>query len=135
MYLLLVCFSWFEMNLKPLRLLQWTHHRKEIPSIEWTPDLIRIFNKRKKGITSPPVLTRYDSDRHIFLKSDWSAEGMGYILHQPDNGIESKTASLKLSETGECDFYLTLKGPRLRLLCFNSRSNRPYEKQLSFLCR
>ena len=123
------CFSpWFEINLKSLRLIQRTYHRKVIPSKEWTPDLIRLFDKCKKGITSSPVLARHDSDKPIFLKTDWSAEGMGYILLQPDDSIQSKAASLKLSTTGECDFDLTLKGTRLRPVCFNSRANRPYEK-------
>ena len=31
-------------------------------------------------------------------------------------------------ETGVCDFDLTLKSPRLRPVCFNSRSNRDYEE-------
>ena len=53
---------------------------------------------------------------------------MGYILLQPDDSIQSKAASLKLATTGECDFDLTLKGPRLRPVCFNSRANRDYEK-------
>ena len=52
---------------------------------------------------------------------------MGYILLQPDDSVESKTTTVKLLQTGECDFELILKGPRLRPVCFNSRSNRSYE--------
>ena len=89
------CFSpWFEINLKPLHLPQWTHHRKEISSNEWTLDLIRLFNKCKKGTTSSPVLARYDSDKSNFLMMDWSVERMGYIFLQPDDSIESQATSL-----------------------------------------
>ena len=74
------CFSpWFEINLKPLHLPQWTHHRKEISSNEWTLDLIRLFNKCKKGTTSSLVLARYDSDKSNFLMMDWSVERIGSI--------------------------------------------------------
>ena len=51
------CFSpWFEINFKPLHLLQRQHHRKDIPEKLWTPELIKIFDKYKKGITFSPVL-------------------------------------------------------------------------------
>ena len=63
----------------------------------------------------------------MFLKADWSVEGMGYILLQPDDSKEANDASIKLPETGECDFDMSLKGPRLRPVCFNSRSNKLYE--------
>ena len=118
---------WFEINLKPLRALQRRHHMKDILQVEWTPDLVKLLNKCKKGITSSPVLVRYDSDKPVFLKTDWLTEGMGYILLQPYDSVESKAATVKLLQTGECDLKLTLKGPRLRPVCFNSRSNRSYE--------
>ena len=123
------CFPpWFEINLKPLRLLQRLHHRKDIPEASWTHVLRTLFDKCKKGITSPPVFARYDSDKPVFLKTDWSAEGMGYILMQPDDSATSKDATIKLLETGVCDFDLTLKSPRLRPICFKIRSNRDYEE-------
>ena len=107
---LYACFSpWFEINLKPLRKFQRLHHRKVIPSTVWKPDLIQLFNKCKKNITSSLVLARYDSDKPVFLKTDWSAEGMGYILLQPDDSVEAHAASIKLAETGECDFDKSLE--------------------------
>ena len=72
-------------------------------------------------------MARYDSDKPVFLKTDWSAEGMGYILMQPDDSDNSKATTINFLETGVCDFDLTLKSPRLRPICFNFRSNKDYE--------
>ena len=73
---LLVLSPWFEINLKPLRLLQCTHHRKEIPSNEWTPDLIRLFNKCKSVSLPHPFLqgviaTRLSFWRRIGQRREW----------------------------------------------------------------
>ena len=126
---LYACFPpWFGISIKPLRFLQRLHHRKDIPEASWTPELQTIFDKCKKGITSSPVLVRYDSDKPVFLKTDWSAEGMGYILMQPDDSVPSKDATIKILERGVCDFNLTLKSSCIRPVCFNSRSNRDYEE-------
>ena len=98
------CFSpWFEINLKPLRLLQRLHHRKDIAAASWTPEIRKIFDKCKKGITSSPVLARYDSDKPVFLKTDWSTEVMDHILMQPDDSATSKGVTIKILEKGVCD--------------------------------
>ena len=47
---------------------------------------------------------------------------------QFDDSAASKDATIKLLETGVYDFDLTLESPRLRPVCFNSRSNRDYEE-------
>ena len=114
------CFSpWFDINLKSLRVLNRSHHRKDIPRVEWTTDIVNLFDKCKKSIIFTPVFTRYDSAKYFFLKIDWSAEGIGYILLQPDNSIESMAVTMKLLETRECNFELTIHEPRLRPVCFN----------------
>ena len=87
------------MNIKPLRVFQRLRHRKDIPTAEWKPDLIRLFDKCKKNIASSPVLVRCDSEKPVFLKMDWSTEGMEYILFQPYDSTVAKDVSIKLSET------------------------------------
>ena len=45
--------------------------------IAWTPDIVSRFEELKVTITSSPVLDRFDPLKPTFLKTDWSAEGMG----------------------------------------------------------
>ena len=57
--------------------------RKEIPLMAWPPDLIKLFEDMKKCITSMPILARFNPTKPVFLKIDWSVEGMDWILMQP----------------------------------------------------
>ena len=56
----------------------------------WTTTLIESFNKLKKGLTYSPVLAIFDTGKPTFIKTDWSAEGMGWILMQPVYDEESQ---------------------------------------------
>ena len=38
------------------------------------------FDTCKSNLVSSPLLLRYDSSNLVFLKTDWSATGIGYIL-------------------------------------------------------
>ena len=49
----------------------------------WNPQLITLFYELKHGVTSSPVLTRFDPDKPTFLKADWIPEGMVWIMIQP----------------------------------------------------
>ena len=70
----------------------------------WSPDLITLFQDVKVCIMSSSVLVRFDPVKLAFLKTDWSAEGMVYILIQPSTD-ESSTKSVKiLRDGGACLF-------------------------------
>lgn len=112
----------FEITLKPLRALERQYRRKNIPASAWTQELQSLFQDFKELIISSPLLARYDPTKPTFLKTDWSAYGMGWILCQPDDSPLSLKAITKLQSTGECDFDLTMKGPRLRPIAFGSRA-------------
>ena len=81
-----------------------------------------MFVSLKTSITSSPLLVRFDSTTPLFLKTDWSSTGMGYILMQPDDSADAQVATTKLSDKNECDFDLSLDGTCLRPILFNSRS-------------
>ncbi len=117
-----------EIKLKPLRALERKFRRKSIPLIAWTTQLTTLFTEMKQAITSSPVLARFDMSKPIFLKTDWSASAMAYILMQPDDSNESILALKKLNTSGECDFDLSLEGPRFRPIAFGSRSCTDTEK-------
>ena len=61
-------------------------------------------------------------------QKDWFAGGMGYILMQPENSLESIVAIETLQSTGEFHFDQTLSGPRIMPVLFNSCSNLVHEK-------
>ena len=65
------------------------YYRKTIHMMAWTPDLISLFEELRVTITSSPVLARFNPLKPTFIKTDWSAEGMGWILMQPADDIES----------------------------------------------
>ena len=102
---------WFEVCIKPLRLLERHHHRKPIPCNLWTPPLLLLWEELKIGITSSPCLARYDSSKPCFRKTDWSALGMGWILMQSDDSDASVQALHLLCTEGLCNFDVTMSGP------------------------
>ena len=67
----------------------------------WTPSLIQIFCDCKTHFVTSPLLLRFDSSRPTFLKTDWSAGGMGYILMQPDDSSDSIAEMKHLADTSE----------------------------------
>ena len=68
--------------------------------IAWTPALIKLFEDIKVCVTSSPVIARYDPSKPTFLKTDWSAQRMGWILMQPADDAETIAASKLLLKTG-----------------------------------
>jgi hypothetical protein len=62
------------------------------------------------------------------LKTDWSAEGFGSILMQPDDSPASIAATTRLLEDGICDFDVTMGGARLRPIRFDSRKCTEQER-------
>ena len=68
-------FPWFETNIKPLRKLQRSYYRKDIPIVGWTSLSIKLFCDCKTYLITSPLLLRVDSSRSTFLKTDWSAKG------------------------------------------------------------
>ena len=114
------CCPWFETNIIPLHKLQRTFHRQPIPILSWNPTLINLFNDYKNYLVTSPLLLRYDSSKPAFPKTDWSADGMGYILTQVDDLPQSVAAIQLLKDKGEYTFDLSLDGPRLRPVFFGS---------------
>ena len=84
----------------------------------WTPYLIKLFEGLKVVITSSPLLSRFDSQKPTLLKADCIVEGMGCILIQTSNDIESTTATEHLLKTVECKFDRTKHGARIQPISF-----------------
>ena len=119
---------YMEMRLKPLRALYRKYLRKDIPLMAWSPDLVQLFHDIKVMITSSPLLARFNTAKPVFLKTDWSAAGMAWILMQPDDSEASIAATKVLLETGINQFDVTMDGPRLVPVRFGSRACLDKEK-------
>ena len=107
-----------EIRLKPLRKMVKKFYRKSIPALAWSAKLASLFTDLKKSRTSSPVLAQFDPLKLIVLKTDWSSEGMGWILMQPVDDEKSTRAATTLKETGKCLFDLTKNGARLKPVAF-----------------
>ena len=118
-----------EIRLKPFRAMIRKYFRKTIPPLAWTQNLIQLFHEIKLCITSSPVLSRYNPDKPTFIKTDWSAEGMGWILMQPADDEQSIAASMTLSSGGKCLFELSKNGARLQPIAFGSRACTGLERK------
>jgi hypothetical protein len=75
----------------------------------------------KKAVTNNPCLAHYDSSLPTFLKTDWSAVGMSYVLMQPADDPSSKRALEILQTGGQNTFDELMTGARLRPVRFGSR--------------
>ena len=67
-----------------------------------------------KLITSSPILAHFDPTEPVFLKTDWSAEGMACIPTKPDDDEESEKPENNIVTTGEYDFDLDKNGESLQ---------------------
>ena len=85
----------------------------------WTPQFM-LFSELKHGVTSYPVLTRFDPDKPTFLNIDWISVLMSCIIMQPSTDKESHHASTVLKDTGTCFFNLLPNGTRLQPIAFGS---------------
>jgi hypothetical protein len=110
------CCPWLDLKLKPLQCLIQLYYRKLISVSLWTPELHLLFNEVKVGITSSPCLACYDCAKPIFLKMDWSADGFGSILMQPEDSPGSVAAPTRLLEEEICNFDVAMGGACLRSL-------------------
>jgi hypothetical protein len=90
-----------------------TYSRRAIPDEDWTDEHTVLFASMKLALTSYPLLARFDSSKSVFLKTDWYAAGMGFILVQPDGseGYMKAMANLKAGEDNAFDIAMT--GARL----------------------
>ena len=84
--------------------------------------MLQLFEYLKVGITSSPVLSRFDLSKPTILKTDLSARAMSWILLQPADDNASVKATYTLKKTGEFLFNLDMEGPRLKPIKYGSRA-------------
>ena len=98
------CDPYFEIILETLRKICKRHFRQLITKMYWTPQLITLFEPLKERVILSPVLYQFDSNTKIFLKTDWSAKGMIWILMQPADDKESLQSEKSIINIGGFKF-------------------------------
>ena len=84
----------------------------------------------KATVLSSPILSRADSSKRFYLKTDFSSLDMGYALCQPDNSAESLAAMDDENNEGKCQFDLCLSKLRLHPVASGSRKCLRNEKKI-----
>ena len=79
------------------------------------------FDYLRDCILSQPILIRADVNKRFYLKTDFSALGMGFALCQPDNSPEALQAMREEDAGAKCQFDLCFSKLRLHPICFGSR--------------
>jgi hypothetical protein len=118
----------YDARSRPLRKLAKRFHRAPIPCHAWEPQLHDAFTALKIAVTSDPCLARFDSSLPTFLKTDWSATGMSYVLMQPADDPSSKKALSILEAGGPNTFDTLMTEARLRPVRFGSRRCTDHER-------
>ena len=119
---------WFEQTISPIReamsdfTLDHTFSAEQFP-----PPAIAAFHKVRRHILSKPILQRANIEKRFYLKTDFSALGLGFALCQPDDSDESIAAMQREISGGPCEFDFAVSKLRLLLVALGSRRTKGSE--------
>jgi len=93
----------FEVRITPL----WELLRKEymltIGKL-WSKEAAAAWDNMRHAVLKDPCLRRYDHRKLLVLRTNFSAEGMGYVACQPADDEASQSAMHKCRQGGTFDF-------------------------------
>jgi hypothetical protein len=113
---------WFEQTISPIRAAIADHTLDHKFSLEQFPQMaVDAFHRVRKHILSKPILQRANIQKRFYLKTDFSAIGLGFALCQPDDSIESLSAMNHEIAGGECEFDFAISKLRLLPIALGSR--------------
>eukprot|EP00957_Ditylum_brightwellii_P180992 13788768-Ditylum_brightwellii.AAC.1 len=64
----------------------------------------QVYSNIKTSILSKPILKRADPTKQVYLKTNFSAKGLGFVLCQLSDNKESLAAVEREIQGGECKF-------------------------------
>jgi hypothetical protein len=102
---------YFELKVKPLRELISQHPLDYTFSNEFTEQCNTAYENVKSHLLSAPILQRANIRKRFYLKTDFSAVGLGFALCQPDDSQQALAAMQREDEGRDCEFDLTLSNP------------------------
>ena len=84
----------------------------------------------KQAILDDPCLRRYDHCKLLVLRTDFSADGFGYVALQPADDEPSLAAMHKCMRGDGFDFMTKTSTSTLHPVAFGCRRTRGNEKKL-----
>jgi hypothetical protein len=92
------------MKIKPMRESIADHTLDHIfVGSEFGEPAVKAFHYIRDYILSKPILQGANIKKRFYLKTDFSALGLGFALCQPDDSPESITAMTREDAEGECE--------------------------------
>jgi len=119
----------FEVRIAPLRELL-LHEYTEALGAKWTPVAASAFNDMRHAILKDPCLHRYDHRKLLVLRTDFSAEGFGWVALQPGDDDVSISAMHDCMKGGPFTFMTNASTAVLHPVAFGCRRTRGNEKRL-----
>ena len=112
----------FELKALPLRKIIREHNYPDKLTTTMYGKLEKdTFEYLREAVLEYPILIRANPAKRFYLKTDFSALGMGYVLCQPDDSAEALEAMQAEDAGGKCQFDLCLSKLRLHPVLFGSR--------------
>jgi hypothetical protein len=90
----------------------------------WTEAAQKAFDDIKLAIILDPCLQRFDHNKLVVLRTDFSSLGFGYVLLQPGNNEASTQAALNYRDGKGFSFMTKESTALLHLVCFGARKCR-----------
>jgi hypothetical protein len=114
---------WFELKIAPIRkIIKDSGLDEELVASPDTKKANQVQEYVKAFLLSEPILQRANiHKRFYFLKTDFSAKGLGYALCQPDDTPEALAAMRREDEGGKCEFDRCRAKLRLKPCGFSAR--------------
>ena len=122
----------FEQRIRHMRSIVKNHPMDEDMSTYSTKEITKEFKDIQQALLKKPILKRMNAAKRIYLKTDFSKLGMGYVIYQTGDDKESIEAMKPENAGGKGDLDLTVKGLQLFPCGFGSRCNSGHESWIHF---
>ena len=119
----------FEVRITPLRELLREEYTTTLGD-KWSLEAAAAWDDMRHAVLKDPCLRRYDHRKLLVLRTDFSAEGMGYVACQPADDEESLSAMHKCLQGGSFDFMTKDSTAQLHPVAFGCHRTRGNEKRL-----
>jgi hypothetical protein len=119
----------FEVRISAFRELMKEDYASPLGSA-WSPSHLAIFNEMRNALLDDPCLKRYDHRKLLVLRTDFSADGFGYVALQPGDDEASLSAMHTRMRGGDFLFMTKDSTAVLHPVAFGCRRTRGNEKRL-----
>ena len=120
----------FELRIAPLHGLTTNFEYTELVAPHWSAPAQASFDDIKQAILSDPCLKRFNHQRLIVLRTDFSSQGFGYVVCQPGNDDVLNAAMNAYRRGSDFSFMAATSSAVLHPVAFGARRSRGNEVRL-----